>query len=247
MAGGQAYLSALLDGRPLSAGRAFGRHLPILSLWAIVTPAVLASARRFPLGRDDAVRPLVIHLSFGTLFIVAANVLIRLPGLLPGGPLTGPGDLLRATVDGLVTWYPLALVVYGVVVAVGHFTGQTPGAEAPSPATRAPLDLRTAGGGVRLLAPAEVEWVEADGNYVRVHGHDGSTHRVRGRLSDFEERLLAEGFVRIHRSALVHLPSIRELRPLDRGDFKVVLRSGARVRLPRTRRADVAAALGVDI
>lgn len=287
VAGLQVYLAARIAGDPVSPGTAWSRHLPILALWAVATPLVLASARRFPVRREGAVRALGAHVFFGTLFIVAANLLIRLPELLPGGAYRGGGDLFAGTLEGLVRWYPLALVVYGAIVAVGHRVGNdgseaakgadretasvarasrggrsearaprsaeeamTGGAsrtrerEAPEDST-APLPLRT-GEGIRLLRPEEVEWIEADGNYVVVHS-GGGVHRARGRISELEETLEEEGFARVHRSALVRVDCIRELRPLSHGDMEVVLAGGETLRLSRGRRAMLEERLGVEL
>ncbi|NIP59900.1 MAG: LytTR family transcriptional regulator, partial [Gemmatimonadetes bacterium] len=162
--------------------------------------------------------------------------------------------------EGLVRWYPLALVVYGAIVMVGHRVGRDDpepargdGAGEP-PASReveapedpmAPLPLRT-GEGIRLLHPEEVEWIEADGNYVVVHCGDGA-HRARGRISELESSLEEDGFARVHRSALVRVACIRELRPLSHGDMEVVLAGGKTLRLSRGRRAELEERLGVEL
>lgn len=66
-------------------------------------------------------------------------------------------------------------------------------------------------GRTRLLQRSSVRWVEAQGDYARLHTSDGS-HLVRIPLSVLEERWADAGFVRIHRSYLVALHLIRELR-----------------------------------
>jgi two-component system LytT family response regulator len=81
---------------------------------------------------------------------------------------------------------------------------------------------------VLVLRPHEIDWVEADGDYVRLHvGQEA--HFIRSTMTHMEERLASEGFVRIHRSRLVNLDRIKELRPLFQGDSIVVLKSGARL------------------
>lgn len=255
VAGGQTLLAERLAGQAISAAQAFTRHLPLLALWALVTPAVLRSARRFPVRGDGRWNAALLHAGLGTLFIVTANLAIRLPGLLPGGPLDGPGELLRSTVAGLARWYPLAFVVYGVIVAVGHgLVARSPGDGFHRRHRRArdgltdgnPIPLRI-GSALRLVEPTEVEWVEADGNYVLFHDVNGRTHRLRSSLRAIEDRLAPEGFARLHRSALVRVSAIREVRPVERGDFEVVLRGGDRVPLPRTRRRELESLLGVEL
>jgi DNA-binding LytR/AlgR family response regulator len=75
-----------------------------------------------------------------------------------------------------------------------------------------PVEL---GGVTRFVAIDDITYVEAQGDYARLHTQDGS-HLVRIPLSTLEERWASRGFVRIHRSHLVSLARIDELR-LDAG------------------------------
>jgi len=81
---------------------------------------------------------------------------------------------------------------------------------------------------VLVLQPEEIDWVESDGDYVRIHtGND--THFTRMKLAEIERRLAPEGFVRIHRCRIVNLARVKEFRPLSRGASVVVMKSGARL------------------
>jgi two-component system LytT family response regulator len=81
---------------------------------------------------------------------------------------------------------------------------------------------------VLVLQPAEIDWVESDGDYVRIHtAHD--THFSRMKLAEVERRLAPEGFVRIHRSRIVNLSQVKEFHPLSRGASVVVMKGGARL------------------
>lgn len=81
---------------------------------------------------------------------------------------------------------------------------------------------------VLVLQPAEIEWIEADGDYVRIHA-GADTHFTRMKLADARQRLAAAGFVRIHRSRLVNLARVKEFRPVARGTSVVVMRNGTRL------------------
>lgn len=83
---------------------------------------------------------------------------------------------------------------------------------APTAAEQIPVEL---GGVTRFVAVDDIAYVEARGDYARLHTDEGS-HLVRIPLSTLEERWAARGFVRIHRSHLVALSRIDELR-LDAG------------------------------
>ena len=104
------------------------------------------------------------------------------------------------------------------------------------------LGIRT-GSGVVLLAIADIEWVEARGDYVRVHCA-GRADLVRETIGGFERRLPPGRFVRIHRSAIVNLARVREIRSLPGGEQVALLESGSRCRLSRSGRERLARLLG---
>jgi two-component system LytT family response regulator len=98
-------------------------------------------------------------------------------------------------------------------------------------------------GQVLFLAPEEIEWIEAAGNYVRLSSN-GESHLLRETMSGVESKLPGDRFLRIHRSAIVNLEAVRELRPSPHGDFVVVLRSGKKLPLSRGTRDRLEEALG---
>jgi two-component system LytT family response regulator len=93
------------------------------------------------------------------------------------------------------------------------------------------------GGRSLLLPPADIEWIEAAGVHVEIHRAAERSLVVRASIGALEDELGAHGFFRAHRSALVNLRAVREVRPLTHGDSVLLLGSGARVRLSRSRRA----------
>ena len=89
-----------------------------------------------------------------------------------------------------------------------------------------------------LLKAAEIDWAEADADHVRLHV--GSTiHTVRDTMNDLEERLRSFGFARVHRSAIVNMSAVEAVEPISKGDYYLVLRTGARIRSSRQYRRDV--------
>jgi two-component system LytT family response regulator len=82
----------------------------------------------------------------------------------------------------------------------------------------------------------DVDWMEAAGNYVRLHAGRES-HLLRETMAHLEETLDAEVFLRIHRSTIVNVTRIRELQPTFGGDYLVTLRNDARLHLSRRYRA----------
>jgi two-component system LytT family response regulator len=88
------------------------------------------------------------------------------------------------------------------------------------------------GGRTEVIAVDEVEWFEAADNYVRVHlGRRREV--VRETLGGLANRLDPARFCRVHRSAIVNLRRIRELKVLQSGDAEVVLQGGATVSVSR--------------
>jgi len=78
------------------------------------------------------------------------------------------------------------------------------------------------GGVTRFIRRSEVAYVSAQGDYARLHTADGGSHLLRVPLATLEDRWAPAGFVRIHRSYLVALTSIEELRA-DAGRYTVVI------------------------
>jgi DNA-binding LytR/AlgR family response regulator len=89
-------------------------------------------------------------------------------------------------------------------------------------------------GTTKLVPRANVRWVEAQGDYARLYTTDGSSHLVRIPLAQLEERWAKAGFVRIHRSYLVSLRLITELR-MGQGGYQVVIGNEEKL-LPVSRR-----------
>ncbi|MGC6488172.1 MAG: LytR/AlgR family response regulator transcription factor [Planctomycetota bacterium] len=95
-------------------------------------------------------------------------------------------------------------------------------------------------GRLRMVSADEVEWIEARGNYVNLHHSDGP-FLMRETLSSLAETLDAGRFQRVHRSAIVALSEIVEVRKRAAGDQELLLRSGSRVPLGRSYRKEFAA------
>lgn len=90
-----------------------------------------------------------------------------------------------------------------------------------------------------LFVPlGEVDWFEADGNYVVVRTGRGQW-RTRGTMASLEGRLDPARFVRVHRRVLVNMDRVRELTPLPGGDGLLALSDGATLRMSRTYRSRV--------
>ena len=94
----------------------------------------------------------------------------------------------------------------------------------------------SAAGRLIFLRTAEIDWLEASGNYVTVHVGQRS-YLLRETLSALEAKLDPAQFLRLHRSAIVNVDRIRQLEPWSRGEQVVVLQDGTQVTIGRTFRA----------
>lgn len=97
------------------------------------------------------------------------------------------------------------------------------------------LTVRTGSTSLRVRVD-EIRWIEASGDYVSLHLQD-TTHLLSERLKALEERLDGDTFVRVHRSAIVNVSTIRTLQHVGHGDYQLGLDDGTMVRVSRTRRA----------
>jgi len=84
-----------------------------------------------------------------------------------------------------------------------------------------------------FLAIADIAWIEAARNYLLLHTA-AKSHTMRGTLDTFSKKLNPAEFIRVNRSAIVRLDSIRELQPWFHGEYKIVMKDG--VTIPWTRR-----------
>jgi two-component system LytT family response regulator len=116
----------------------------------------------------------------------------------------------------------------------------TPRTDTPQHLAR--MMVRT-GGRVYFVRAADVDWIEAAGNYVRLHT-GAESHVIRDSLSALETKLDPASFARIHRSTMVNLERVKQLEPLFHGDYTVVLHDGTRLTLSRFYRDAVETKLG---
>ena len=89
-----------------------------------------------------------------------------------------------------------------------------------------------AGGRVFFVRADEIDWIEAAGNYVKLHvGSDA--HLFRETMNTLEAQLDPEVFFRIHRSHIVNIERVKELQPWFNGEYVVFLKNGTRLTLSR--------------
>ena len=95
-------------------------------------------------------------------------------------------------------------------------------------------------GSVMFVRVEDVDWVEADGDHVRIHA-GRETHLVRETISEFAAKLASPRFLRVHRSVVVNTERIREVQSWFKGDYVLILHDGTKLRTSRSYRGAVQA------
>ena len=127
-------------------------------------------------------------------------------------------------------------------------TTDGPNAAAPTPARagsayleRIAVEMR---GKVRVVPVSQIEYITASGPYVELHTSERA-YLIREAIHTLEEKLDPEHFLRIHRSIIVRVDLIDTFHRGAGGDYEVQLKSGARLRVSRSRREELERRLGV--
>ena len=115
----------------------------------------------------------------------------------------------------------------------GSKTTQDPGAERYT--TRIIFKSR---GRILFLPVSDIRWIAAEENYVRICT-GAETHLLRETMTSMEQRLDPQYFLRVHRSAIVNLKYVKEVRTESRGDFMVHLVNGQKLGMSRTYHARI--------
>jgi hypothetical protein len=208
-------------------------------------PLVLAADRRFPLDRQAWRRSLPLHLLLTVPFClahVAGMVALRKLCYVAAGLDYAVADWGRMVFYEYlkdVRTYALILVAFWSYRQVLlRLQGEARLLDPPEPPAGAVPEAAPAAPQrperflVRklrkefLVAAADIEWLQAQGNYVGLHvnGHD---YLLRSTLADFLEQLDPARFARVHRSYAVNLDRIAEIEPLDAGDARLKMKDGS--------------------
>lgn len=86
-------------------------------------------------------------------------------------------------------------------------------------------------GRVQFVPIGDVQWMQSAGNYIELHTEE-AVFILRGAIKDIEDRL-PRNFVRIHRSTIVDAASIMEMRPVGHGEYSLLMKKGAKLKLSR--------------
>ena len=93
-------------------------------------------------------------------------------------------------------------------------------------------------GRILFLPISEIRWIAAEENYVRICTANES-HLLRETMTAMESKLDAQMFMRVHRSAIVNLKYVKEVRRETSGDFSVLLSNGQKVAMSRSHHSNI--------
>jgi two-component system LytT family response regulator len=93
-------------------------------------------------------------------------------------------------------------------------------------------------GRILFLSVSDIRWIAAEENYVRICT-ETETHLLRETMGRLEEKLDPQMFLRVHRSAIVNLQYLKEVRTEPNGEFTVVLVNGQKVAMSRSYHARI--------
>jgi two-component system, LytTR family, response regulator len=101
-------------------------------------------------------------------------------------------------------------------------------------ARQEPIDrvVIKSGGRIYFLKTEEIDWVEGAGDYLTLHS-GSQTHLIRETMGNFHAKLDPQKFLRIHRSTIVNIERIKDIRPLYKGDYVITLTSGIGLKASR--------------
>jgi hypothetical protein len=191
-----------------------------------MAPFIGQAVRRWTPRRDNLPQTLLIHLAltfpFAALHVLAIWVSREFAYWAVGGRYGFFDDGVAITL--LYEWRKDVLV-YAAIAAVYWvfaYLADQKEQSATSPDSR--IEIRDGATAV-FLAPGDILFVEAAGNYVEFHTPT-RTHLVRGTLASWEAQLTARGFARVHRSRLVNRSHIAQIKPTPSGDIELTLDDG---------------------
>jgi len=218
-------------------------------MWFVIVPCLVWFTRRVPLQWKGLRRYVVLHLAASVvvcLVHVVGMVGLRMLAYRIMGDTYSfgrwPIELVYEYLKDIRTYIGIVLVIEVYRLLLRRLQGEASLLAAPDdgpplePVDRPERFLVRKLGRDFLVAAADIEWLQAAGNYVnlRVRGHD---YPLRSTIAGIEARLDPARFARVHRSYIVNLDRIASIEPLDTGDARLHLVDGTVLPCSRRHRA----------
>ncbi len=235
----QAYITVADDARRGAStpfGWSFAIQVTSHVVIAALIPAVYWMQRRFPLTspRNFAAHAVAL-LVFSIVHTLGMGALRM---LWFGGILGDTSYRFPITLDRLAYEFTKDIFTYCVMnlgIMAFRYLRERERAVAPAPKAEAPPErfaVRKRGGSEIMVEVADIDWIEASGNYAILHV-GGETFEIRSSLARLEAELDPKRFVRVHKSHVVNISRVAEVVPWVSGDWRIRLQDGAEVNLSR--------------
>ncbi len=232
-------LRAARAGHSLGLSHETARILAAAALGTTVTPLLVTLARRYALSGRDRWRHALIHAGSSVFLAVALIVLSCVFASWMFEDRVWP-TLVSVRDQLLRNWLLLSFALLACTALI-HVAGSTPERheQARKERTKSRRLLRVLSHGrVQFVRPANVDWIETQGNYLALHV-GAESHLVRGTADRIIAELDPARFIRIHRRAIVAVDRIASIERLTNGDALVTLSSGCEIRASRRYRREL--------
>jgi LytTr DNA-binding domain-containing protein len=230
-------------GHVIGIGRPLVEEISSHLVVAALLPALYWLHRRWPIVERYN---LVLHVAAVVPFSILHTSGMAALRLLWFNGIVGVPYSFPLTADRLQYEFAKDLVTYLMlttgVVALNFLLQRKPtipepavGPPPPAPEPRSPVErfaVRQRGGSEIVVEVADIDWIEASGNYAILHV-GAETFEIRSSLAKLESELDSKRFVRVHKSHVVNIARVTEVIPWVGGDWRIRLRDGAEVNLSR--------------
>ena len=228
-------------GHAIGLGRPLTDEITSHLVVAALLPALYWLHRRFPVG--GAPRNLLVHIvavvPFSLLHTLGmAGLRLLWLSAVVGIPYSFPLTVDRLQYEfakDLVSYLMLTTGVLALDYLMQRYDSAKAGPEAPAVPAPMPLErftVRKRGGSEVVVEVADIDWIEASGNYAILHV-GGETFEIRSSLTKLEGELDPRRFVRVHKSHIVNIARVAEVTPWVSGDWRIRLQDGVEVNLSR--------------
>jgi len=227
-------------GHVIGIGRPLVDEITSHLMVAALLPALYWMHGRWPIGERynlaihvAAVAPFsILHTSgMAALRLLWFNGIVHVPYSFP---LTADRLQYEFAKD-LVTYLMLTTGVVALNFLLQRKAVPPEPAPSSAPESRAPVErfaVRKRGGSEIVVEVADIDWIEAAGNYAILHV-GGGTFEIRSSLARLEGELDPKRFVRVHKSSMVNITRVAEVMPWVSGDWRIRLQDGAEINLSR--------------
>ena len=213
-------------------------HVAIL----LVFPLLLWFDHHFTLGGDRWLRNLFAHALFSVAFSVAHVALMYWMRVALFRAVLADtyhwddwlGEFAYEYLKDVRTYMGILVMVYLYRFVLRRLQGEA-GFLAEEDEPSAPTSDRFLVkklGREFLVRVDDIDWIESCGNYVNLHV-GGRVYPLRETMTRIDERLVPMGFQRVHRSAIVNLDRVAEIKAFDSGDGEARLRNDVSVPVSR--------------